>query len=93
LAANVLGLVVLLINMFCAVRAPLGTGRIALPIVLSLLTATLLGVALALGLGHDQLGWHVFVGSVLVLILPAAIVIASLMVARSCGYRLISKQE
>jgi hypothetical protein len=92
LALNALALLIFLVNVFCAVRATLGAGAAALPIFLSLLTAALLALALALGIGHDRLGWWVFAGSVLVLSLPAAILIASLLVVRSSGYRLMPKK-
>jgi hypothetical protein len=87
-AAYALGFVIYLINTACAAHAALSTGPIRRNILLVLLVSTLSGVALSLAAHQDRLGyWFVACGAMTVLI-PTIIVIASLLVVRSCGFRL-----
>ena len=84
-------LVSMLVNLFCAAWAVLGPGRAGLRVSLVFLVATLLGTALSLGANMDQGPRWLFVSFILVFLVLTLIVIASLLVVRSCGYRLIRK--
>jgi len=87
-----LPLMVFLINSFCVAIASLETGRVALPIFLVCVVAVFLAAALAVATQWDKFGWWVFLGFVLAMSAPSVIAIASLLVVRSCGYRLIRKR-
>ena len=92
MAGNLLLLVGLLVNSLCAARAPLGTERIGLPVFLVCVVAILFGVAVGVALRWDRSVWWVFPCTVLAVSLPTVIVVVSLLVVRSCGYRIIPKQ-
>jgi len=92
-ATYALTLVVFAVNTACAAWAALGPGHVRLRVFLVLLVAVLLGIALSLGERHDQLSWWSVSGATLVTVLPTVIVIISLLVVRSCGYRLISVRQ
>ena len=84
-------IVVVLVNLVCTAWAALGTGPIRLRVSLVLIVAVLLGIAMPLATGIDELGWRLFVAQGLVTVLSTVIVLVSLLVVRSCGYRLIPK--
>jgi hypothetical protein len=84
-------IVTFLVNSLCAAWAALGIGRIRLRVALVLLVAAMLGFALSLAARHDLLAWWLFAAMMLITVLPTAIVIVSLLVVRSCGYRLVPK--
>ena len=81
----------MLVNFFCAAWAVLGPGRTRLGVSLVLLVAALLGMALSLGANMDRGPRWLLVSFILIFLLATVIVIASLLVVRSCGYRLIRK--
>jgi hypothetical protein len=89
-AVGVLLVVVFVVNLLCAVWAALGAGQIRLRVSLVLLVAILLGIALSLASRVGRVAWWLFPCMPLATVLPTAIVIASLLVVRSCGYRLVS---
>ncbi len=93
IAAGVAALVLvsMLVNLCCAAWAVLSPGRIGLRVSLVLLVAALLGVALCLGANMDQGPRWLFAPFIVGFPLLTFIVIASLLVVRSCGYRLIAK--
>jgi thiol:disulfide interchange protein len=88
-----LPLLVFLINSFCVAIASLGNGRVAFPVFLVCVLAVFLAAALAVATQWDKSGWWAFVGFVLAMSAPSVIAIASLLVVRSCGYRLIRKRR
>jgi hypothetical protein len=90
---TILGLMVFVTNSFCAVRATLEAGRIGLPVFLVYVLAVLLAAALGIAIQCDKFAWWVFLGCVLAMSVPTIIVILSLLVVRSCGYRLIRKRR
>ena len=83
----------LFVNTACAVQATLQSGSVLRNVMMSLLASVLLGIAVAFSLGHDLFAWWLVAGGTLITIIPTAIVIASLLVVRSCGFRLIRKQR
>jgi hypothetical protein len=90
---DALMIITFLINSICAAFAALGTGQIRLRIVLVLTVASLLGIALSLAGRFDQndmFPWWM-APPMLMTVLSTAIVLGSLLVVRSCGYRLIPK--
>lgn len=89
LVASALMIVTFLINLYCAVWATLGEARIGWRLGLVVLVAVLLGVAISLPSGIQLLGWWLFAAMVVVMTAPTLIVAASLLVVRSCGYRLV----
>jgi len=84
-------IIAFLINTICAAFAALGAGQVRLRILLVLIVASLLGVAMSLAARHDTLRWWMVPSGMLVTVFPVVIVIGSLLVARSCGYRLVPK--
>ncbi|MEN6497759.1 MAG: hypothetical protein ABFD16_25960 [Thermoguttaceae bacterium] len=88
-----LPIVVFLVNLVCATRAALDPGPIGRRVSLVFVVAILLGIALAFADRQDKIAWWLLPCSALVMTIPTAIVIASLLVVRSCGYRLIPKQS
>jgi hypothetical protein len=49
----------------------------------------LLGVATAIAMHNETVSWWLFGGSMLIMIVPTMVVLASLLVVRSCGYRIV----
>jgi hypothetical protein len=76
-------------NTVGAVFAALGSQAVKRNCSLSLATSFLLGIALSVGTGADQSAWWLIAGGVLLGTVPTAIVIVSLLVVRSAGYRLV----
>ncbi len=91
LAGIGLMLIVFLVNVVCAAWAALSPGGIRLRIVLVLFVAVLLGIAFSVASGNDSGSWWIFVCASLIPVLSTAIVILTLLVVRSCGYRLLPK--
>ncbi len=79
------------INTICAAFAALRAGQVRLRILLVLIVASLLGIAVSLGARHDSLAWWLVPSAMLVTVLPTAVIVGSLLVVRSCGYRLVPK--
>jgi hypothetical protein len=82
-------IIVFLVNTVCASLATLWTGQIGLRELLTIITAILLGIV---ALRHSHLD-YVWANMALFLLIffPTLITIASLVVVRSCGYRLMPK--
>jgi len=90
---DALMIITFFVNSICAAFAALGTGQIRLRIVLVLTVASLLGIALSLAARfdrNDMFPWWM-APPMLMTVLSTTIVLASLLVVRSCGYRLIPK--
>lgn len=88
-AAFALGFVIYLINTACAAHAALRTGQVRWNILLVLLVSILSGVAFSLAAHQERLGYWFIAWGTLTVLIPTLIVIASLLVVRSCGFRLI----
>lgn len=84
-------LTVFLLNSVCAAWATLSLGKIGLRITLVFVVAILLGVALSISMGHHEFGWELRVGGSLMMVFFTAVVIGSLLIVRTCGYRLVPK--
>ncbi|HEX5447489.1 MAG TPA: hypothetical protein VFW87_26980 [Pirellulales bacterium] len=92
-ADEVLMIVAFVINAVCAAWAALAVGPVRMRVGLVLLVAALLGATLAFsGTGESLFWWHAPAFAVF-LALPSAIIIASLLVVRSCGYRLVARTK
>jgi hypothetical protein len=85
---GILLVVVFAVNSVCAVWAALGAGQVRLRVSLVLLVAILLGTALPIAARQHLVSWRAFASLLLATVLPTAILIVSLLVVRSCGYRL-----
>jgi hypothetical protein len=84
----VLGYGVFFVNTAFAARAALGRSPLAPRIVASAVVSALLGVAMGFANGNDQGPWWLVASIGVILVIPTMIVVASLLVVRSCGYRL-----
>ncbi|HET6883414.1 MAG TPA: hypothetical protein VFI31_24905 [Pirellulales bacterium] len=91
LATAALILVTFCIDALFAVWATLGVGRIRWRILLVFLVAALLGLVLSVKSGHHREVWWLMPTWILTWLLPMVVVVASLLVIRSCGYRLVPK--
>src|SRR5262249_5261444 len=78
-----------LVNTACAAFAALGTGRVGRNVGWVLGVAVLLGVATAFAMHNETNDGWLFGSSMLIMIVPTVIVLVSLLVVRSCGYRLV----
>lgn len=83
----------LLVTLVCATWAVLVSSRIRFRVTLVLLFSIFLGIALPLSFDRDRLTgtWWILLSEALAVVLSMAILIASLLVVGSCGYRLIRK--
>ena len=75
-------------NIVCAAWATLGRRSVVWPIALVLLVAVLVGIDMALAARLDVLWWWLVPSMALATTLCTTIVATSLLVVRSCGYRL-----
>jgi hypothetical protein len=91
-AETALGFGIFLLNTVLAALAALGTARPGPRIAAVLFIAALLGLALSLAGRHDQIGWWLVPFGTVITIIPTTIVIASLLVIRSCDFRLVPNQ-
>ncbi len=91
-ATLALVVVVFLIISVCAAWSSLGIGPLGLRIPLVFLVPLVLVIALAWALHADSARNHeLFVWSLVVIVPPTAIIAGSLLIVRSCGYRLIPR--
>ncbi|HVA46563.1 MAG TPA: hypothetical protein VNH11_09330 [Pirellulales bacterium] len=90
-AASTLMAVCIVIDALCAVWAALGIGGVRWRLFLVFLVASLLGLLEAIVGGAGAVAWWLVPSWILISLLPIAIVVASLLVVRSCGYRLVPK--
>ena len=93
IAGNVLGLVAFAANAVCASFAALRPAPVRRNCILVLLVACLLGIALSFGANHDRASWTLIAFGPVISILPTAILLGSLLVVRSTGYRLLRKSD
>src|SRR5262245_59825568 len=84
--------VIFFINTACAAFAALGFGRIKRNVAAVLAVSLLLGVSMAIGMRQETLeNWIVIAASTLITLVPTLTVVLSLLVVRSCGYRLVRR--
>ncbi len=88
---NAFMFVIFFVNTACAAFAALGTGKVKRNVGLVFAVSILLGVAVAIAMHNDLAGWWLFVGSMTLAIVPTATALLSLLVVRSCGYRLVRR--
>jgi len=91
-AAQALGLVAITINALVAASATMSVGRVGLRVSLAFLVSALLSATLVFSGGIWSVSWSLGLALALAFVLPTAIVVASLLVVRSCGYRLVRKR-
>jgi hypothetical protein len=90
-ASESLAFIVFLLNTLCAAFATLWPTGVKRNVGLMMLVAGLLGIVLTFTMGHDQSEWWLFVGGMLMAIVPTVVEVASLLVVRSCGYRMMRR--
>lgn len=90
-ALAVVGIVICLTVLACASWAVLGAGHVGRRVLVVLLATMLLGIVMASFSSKSVAAWVLYVNGVLGLVLPTAIVIVSLLIVRTCGYRLVGK--
>jgi hypothetical protein len=93
LARDVAPIVDLLAMAFAAPWATLSGGKAARRIAMVLALGLVLAILQLIGrryVGSLVLPWQIYASDLLMIVLPALIMIASLLVVRSCGYRLVS---
>ncbi len=90
-AEDTLGSVVFLLNAGCAAYAALWPSNVKRNVALVLIVTVLLGVVMAFATRSDESVWWQFVASMLIGIIPTVVQLVSLLVVRSCGYRLIRR--
>lgn len=78
-------------NTACAAFAALAPTPIKRNCVLVLCISVLFGFAISLAAGHDRVGWWLVANGPLMSVMPTAVVLVSLLVVRSAGYRLVRK--
>lgn len=84
--------VVFLINSICAAWAALSPNSPWSRIAIAISISALLGTAMAIPSGNDPLSWWSVMTTCLLTVVFTIVVTASLLVVRSCGYRLIPKE-
>ena len=84
-------LIVFLVNSVSAAWAALSLGPIRLRVGLVFIVAVLLGIALSVSMGHLEVSWWLLLGGSSITVFFTAIIIGSLLIVRSCGYRLVPR--
>jgi hypothetical protein len=93
LAATVLGFGTFFFNTACAAFAALSPTPTRRNCMLVLCVSALLGFAISLASGHERVWWWLIIGGAFISVVPTAVVLMSLLVVRSAGYRLIRKSS
>jgi hypothetical protein len=93
MAALGLGYGAFFANTLAAAYAALGPKPLAPRIAASLVAAIALGLMLSFAAGHEEYGWQMVLTQLLVFVVATAVIIGSLLVVRSCGYRLIRRPK
>ena len=81
------------VNTACAVFATLGFGKVGRNIAMVLAIAVLLGVATSIAMHNDLEDSWILGGTILIATMPTVIVLVSLLVVRSCDYRLVRRRQ
>ncbi len=93
LVMNAFMLVIFFINTACAAFAALGSSTVKRNVCLVFFVSILLGIAVATAMHQDQTNWWLFTGSMTLAVIPTTVVLASLLVVRSCGFRLVRRER
>jgi hypothetical protein len=93
LAMNAFMFVIFFVNTACAAFAALGPSKVKRNVGMVAFVSLLLGIAVAIAMHQDQTNWWLFAGSMMLAIIPTVIVLASSLVARSCGFRLVRREN
>jgi hypothetical protein len=80
-------------NTLFAAHAALGRKPLLPRIAIAVLVAMILGVAISLASRHDVSAWWLVPCGAMIVVVPTTIVIVSLLVVRSCGYRLVRRRS
>jgi len=90
-----LAVVVFVVNILATIWATLGTGNVVRRIAAVFFISLMLGLSWANGAGYslDTKPWWLFPLSSLILVVPTTIILATLLVIRNLGYRLLSQHE
>lgn len=91
--AGALVFAIFFFNTACAAFAALSPSPPQRSSVFVMCIAALLGVAISLASGQDRVAWWLVAGGALISVIPTGIVLASLLVVRLAGYRLVRKRE
>jgi len=91
LAILALMLIAFLTIIVCAVFAALRPGAIGIYVGLVFIVALIFGVVVAFATNNDQTGVWQFIGMSSTNVITTIVVLASLLVVRSCGYRLVRR--
>jgi len=83
--------VTFLITTACVAFAALGAGEVKRNVAMVVVVAILLGVATAIAMQNQISNWWIFGGSMLIVITPMIVVLVSMLVVRSCGFRLVPR--
>jgi hypothetical protein len=92
-AENALGILIYVINTACAAHATLRLGRVKWSIAGVVVVSALFGIVVASSLHQEVMGWWYFFGSTLIIVIPTLVLIATLLVVRSCGIRLVRRMD
>lgn len=92
-AATILPFACLLIDVLCAVWATLGTGRIRWRLAVVFVVAALLGLLESITMGSAALAWWLVPGWILASLVLCTVIVASLLVVRARGYRLVARRH
>ena len=92
-AIIILMMVVFVINSICAAWASLSLNSPWSRIGLTVGIALLLGITFGVATGNYSFSWWIFISVCLIPVLSTAIVIVSLLVVRSCRYRLVPTES
>lgn len=93
LMMNAIMFVIFFVNTACAAFAASGPGNVKRNVALVALVSILLGIAVAVAWHQDETVWWLFAGSMSLAVIPSAMVVASLLIVRSCGYRLVRRDH
>jgi hypothetical protein len=90
LVVNAFVFVMFIVNTACAAFAALSPGNVKWNVGMVLVVSIVLGIATAIAMRNDDMPW-LFAGSMLIAFVPTVTALISLLVVRSCGWRLIGR--
>ena len=88
-AEDTLAAIVFPLNAVCATYAALWPSNVKRNVGLVLIVMVLLGLVIAFSTRNDESVWWQFVASIFIGIVPTFVQLVSLLIVRSCGYRLV----
>jgi hypothetical protein len=84
--------VIFIVNTACAAFAALGLGKVTRNVGMVLVVSIILGIAMAIAMRSDDMP-SLFAINILIAFVSTATTLVSLLIVRSCGYRLISRRS